>query len=174
MVPAWKTLSLLTNWIIEKVGGIPKGAIELIGGKAPVDWAKQIEDLKKGVGGHLGPNGLRRIGGSANDGGWDDLALGRSQSQGTFSAYALAGMGGTDPIKEKVEKHLGNANAKLDVMIKQNAEIIRHNAGGGCRSCMASSSADCTLAGARLISSASTRLAKMGPFLETNSLRLWL
>ena len=32
-----------------------------------------------------------------------------------------------------------------------------------CRSCIASSSADCTLAGARLISSASTRLAKTGP-----------
>jgi hypothetical protein len=42
------------------------------------------------------------------------------------------------------------------------------------RSCIASSSADCTLAGARLISSASTRLAKMGPFLDTNSLRAWL
>jgi hypothetical protein len=32
------------------------------------------------------------------------------------------------------------------------------------RSCIASSSADCTLAGARLISSASTRLANSGPF----------
>ena len=32
-----------------------------------------------------------------------------------------------------------------------------------CRSCIASSSADCTLAGARLISSARTRLAKIGP-----------
>ncbi len=37
------------------------------------------------------------------------------------------------------------------------------------RSCMASSSADCTLAGARLISSASTMLAKSGPGLNTNS-----
>src|SRR5437763_8430507 len=34
---------------------------------------------------------------------------------------------------------------------------------GTCRSCMASSSADCTFAGARLISSARTRLAKIGP-----------
>jgi hypothetical protein len=34
-----------------------------------------------------------------------------------------------------------------------------------CFSCIASSSADCTLAGARLISSASSTLAKIGPFL---------
>ena len=38
-----------------------------------------------------------------------------------------------------------------------------------CRSCIASSSALCTLAGARLISSASTQLAKMGPRLMLNS-----
>ncbi len=43
-----------------------------------------------------------------------------------------------------------------------------------CRSCMASSKADCTLAGARLISSASTRFAKIGPCLEMNSPRAWL
>jgi hypothetical protein len=41
-----------------------------------------------------------------------------------------------------------------------------------CRSCIASSSALCTLAGARLISSASTRFAKTGPSLEVNSLLL--
>ena len=35
-----------------------------------------------------------------------------------------------------------------------------------CRSSMASSKAACTLAGARLISSASTRLPKIGPWLE--------
>ncbi len=34
-----------------------------------------------------------------------------------------------------------------------------------CRSCIASSSALCTLAGARLISSARTRFAKIGPSL---------
>ena len=38
-----------------------------------------------------------------------------------------------------------------------------------CFSCIASSSALCTLAGARLISSARTRLAKIGPFLTVNS-----
>ena len=51
--------------------------------------------------------------------------------------------------------------------------ITRNGSGSGCvvspivtwRSCMASSSADCTLAGARLISSASTRFAKIGPLL---------
>ena len=37
------------------------------------------------------------------------------------------------------------------------------------RSCMASSSALCTLAGARLISSASTRLAKIGPLRTLNA-----
>src|ERR1019366_3409254 len=37
-----------------------------------------------------------------------------------------------------------------------------------CFSCMASSSADCTLAGARLISSASTMLAKIGPLFTEN------
>ena len=49
--------------------------------------------------------------------------------------------------------------------------ITRNSSGSGyvwlpiltCRSAMASSSADCTLAGARLISSASTRLLKIGP-----------
>ena len=39
-----------------------------------------------------------------------------------------------------------------------------------CRSAIASSSADCTLAGARLISSASTRLAKIGPELGVERL----
>jgi hypothetical protein len=43
-----------------------------------------------------------------------------------------------------------------------------------CFSCMASRSALCTLAGARLISSARTRLAKMGPRLAVNSPRCWL
>jgi len=38
-----------------------------------------------------------------------------------------------------------------------------------CRSCIASSKALCTLAGARLISSASTRLAKIGPRCGENS-----
>ena len=38
-----------------------------------------------------------------------------------------------------------------------------------CRSCMASSSALCTLAGARLISSASSRLVKIGPLRVVNS-----
>ena len=37
------------------------------------------------------------------------------------------------------------------------------------RSSIASSSADCTLAGARLISSARTMLAKMGPLRVSNS-----
>ena len=39
------------------------------------------------------------------------------------------------------------------------------------RSCMASSSADCVFGVARLISSASTRLAKIGPGLEAQRLR---
>ncbi len=43
-----------------------------------------------------------------------------------------------------------------------------------CRSCMASSSELCTLAGARLISSARTRLAKMGPRFGVKSPRCWL
>ena len=42
------------------------------------------------------------------------------------------------------------------------------------RSCMTSSSALCTLAGARLISSASTRLAKTGPSETWNSPSFWL
>ena len=41
-----------------------------------------------------------------------------------------------------------------------------------CRSCIASRSADCTLAGARLISSASTRFAKIGPAPRDELLRL--
>ena len=43
-----------------------------------------------------------------------------------------------------------------------------------CRSCMASSSALCTLAGARLISSARMKLLKMGPFFTVNSSLRWL
>ena len=43
-----------------------------------------------------------------------------------------------------------------------------------CRSCMASSRADCTLAGARLISSAKTKLANTGPFLMLKSFSLML
>jgi len=43
-----------------------------------------------------------------------------------------------------------------------------------CCSCIASSSADCTLAGARLISSASTRLAKTGPCSTSNLPVCWL
>ena len=43
-----------------------------------------------------------------------------------------------------------------------------------CFSCMASNKADCTLAGARLISSAKTKFAKMGPFFIENSLALML
>ena len=39
--------------------------------------------------------------------------------------------------------------------------------------CMASTRAACTFAGARLISSASTRLAKIGPFLAVNSPVCW-
>ena len=39
------------------------------------------------------------------------------------------------------------------------------------RSCIASSSADCVLAGARLISSASRKVVKSGPFTSENSLR---
>ena len=42
------------------------------------------------------------------------------------------------------------------------------------RSCIASKSADCTLAGARFISSANTKLAKIGPFLIENSFCLML
>ena len=38
-----------------------------------------------------------------------------------------------------------------------------------CLSCIASRRADCTFAGARLISSAKMKLAKMGPFLIENS-----
>ncbi len=38
-----------------------------------------------------------------------------------------------------------------------------------CRSCIASRSADCTFAGARLISSASSRFVKTGPFFGVNS-----
>ena len=43
-----------------------------------------------------------------------------------------------------------------------------------CRSCITSSSALCTLAGARLISSASSRLANTGPRLVPNSPLFWL
>ena len=43
-----------------------------------------------------------------------------------------------------------------------------------CRSCIASNRADCTLAGARLISSAKTKFAKIGPFLMENSFCLML
>ncbi|MCY1241532.1 hypothetical protein D3C86_1337540 [compost metagenome] len=43
-----------------------------------------------------------------------------------------------------------------------------------CFSCMASNSADCTFAGARLISSAKTKLAKIGPFLMEKTLSLML
>ena len=42
-----------------------------------------------------------------------------------------------------------------------------------CCSCIASSSADCTLAGARLISSARMIWAKSGPFLTRNSWFFW-
>ena len=42
------------------------------------------------------------------------------------------------------------------------------------RSCMTSSSALCTLAGARLISSASSRCANTGPSEVVNSLVFWL
>jgi hypothetical protein len=42
------------------------------------------------------------------------------------------------------------------------------------RSCIASSSALCTLAGARLISSARTRFAKTGPSETWNSPSFWL
>ena len=42
------------------------------------------------------------------------------------------------------------------------------------RSCMHSSSALCTFDGARLISSASTRFAKTGPFLTENVWSFWL
>ena len=41
------------------------------------------------------------------------------------------------------------------------------------RSCIASSSADCTLGAARLISSASSRLVKIGPLWIRNSLVCW-
>ena len=37
-----------------------------------------------------------------------------------------------------------------------------------CFSCIASRRADCTLAGARLISSAKTKFAKIGPFFTEN------
>jgi hypothetical protein len=43
-----------------------------------------------------------------------------------------------------------------------------------CRSCITSSSALCTFAGARLISSASSRLAKTGPNDTWNSPSRWL
>jgi hypothetical protein len=43
-----------------------------------------------------------------------------------------------------------------------------------CRSCMTSSSALCTLAGARLISSASSRLANTGPSVVAKSPFFWL
>ncbi len=43
-----------------------------------------------------------------------------------------------------------------------------------CFSCIASSSALCTLAGARLISSASSRLVKIGPFCTVKSPVRWL
>ena len=42
-----------------------------------------------------------------------------------------------------------------------------------CRSCMTSSRALCTLAGARLISSASSRLVKTGPLVVSNSPVFW-
>ena len=60
--------------------------------------------------------------------------------------------------------------------------ITRNGSGAGnvsrpivtCRSCMTSSSALCTFAGARLISSASRRFVKTGPSETWNSPARWL
>ena len=63
--------------------------------------------------GHVPPGNIPDI---------SNLAAAKTAVEGTFSAYALGGLGDTGGVQEKMEQHLAKIPEKLD---RQNAALER-------------------------------------------------
>ena len=60
-----------------------------------------------------------------------NLAGAKAKVEGTFSAYALGGLGGGDDVQKKMEDHLFVIRGAQTTLIDQNKQIIANTGDGG-------------------------------------------
>ena len=72
--------------------------------------------------GHTPPKDIPEIG---------NLAAAKSKVEGTFSGYALGGLGSGDDVQKKMEGHLADSKEHLAAINDQTRELLAKAAGGG-------------------------------------------